>query len=351
MNAVMTYLKKLYVRLWNWFGDVHKNKDIVSAMSARQQVLIIIPHDKSWWAINAVQHFVATLRDQMGYRQAPAIDIVSIRSSSEVLASLLLTINDGVNCDLVVTMGSWVTQETRSYLDTLINPPPHIFCGVVDPAGLGIVDSLERPGRDVSGVATVQFDFGLQVDMLKSLRPELKAVAIMCGAASGNNGVSALVARQLALFSAVCDARGVAVVIIKLTKTTEIEPLIRAAYVNHGIGVACVLNDLFVSANLEGLIAACEAVGVPLCTNELSSVYHGVAIGFGEHGGVYGMHAAALAYELLVHHHSLAVTPVIVPPIQPSMRYNYDAMEAQGLVLAPNTKHLLNMVSVFFQSK
>ena len=351
MNALIAYLKKLYARVWDWLGDVRKNKDVVPALSARQQVLIIIPHDKSWWAVNAVQHFVATLRDQMGYGQAPQIDIVSIRSSAEVLAALLATIHNRESCDLIVTTGSWITQETRNHLDTLSNPPAHIFCGVIDPVGLGIVDSLDRPGRQVSGVATVQFDFGLQVDMLKALRPELKSLAILCGAVSGNTGISNLVARQIERFSTECKARHVKVVVIKLIKTTEIEPLIRAARDEHDIGVACVLNDLFISANLERLIAACEAVGVPLCTNELSSVYHGVAIGFGEHGGVYGMHAASLAYDLLVHNHSLAVTPVIVPPIQPSMRYNYDAMQAQGLILATNTKHLLSMVSVFFHSK
>jgi len=352
MSPLGAYVHTLYARIKDLFGGCSKAEESVApAVLARHHVLIIIPHDKSWWAINAVQHFVSTLRDQMGCNQSPVIDIVSLRSDPQVLTSLLATINNGLACDLVVTMGSWVTQETRNYLDTLLNPPPQIFCGVVDPASLGIVDSMERPGRLISGVANVQYDFGLQIDMLKALRPELHSLAIMCGAGSGNTDISRLVQRQLDRFVAASRERNVAVHILKLTAVEEIESLLQQAKREHDVGVVCVLNDLFISAHLEELVAACEKVGVPLCTHELSSVYHGVAIGFGEHGGVYGMYAASLAYELLVHHHSLAVTPVIVPPVQPSMRYNYDAMVAQGLVLAPATRHLLNMVSVFFQSK
>jgi hypothetical protein len=33
------------------------------------------------------------------------------------------------------------------------------------------------------------------------------------------------------------------------------------------------------------------------------------------------------------------------------MRYNYDALIAQGVVISPAMKHLLNMVSVFFNAK
>ncbi len=351
MSALAVYFQRLYWRLKSLFGGVNKEESVVPARALRRHVLVIIPHDKSWWAVNAVQHFVATLRDQMGYAQSPTIDIISLKASSEALMSVLATLKNGANCDLIVTVGSWVSQEVRNVLDTLTDPPPHIFCGVIDPVRLGIVDSLQRPGRAVSGVVMVQFDFGLQIEMIKALLPELHAVALVCGAFSGNTGIAALIQTQLDYFVACCAAQQVAVVIIKMVDPEDIERLLASAYDEHQIGLVCVLNDLFVSSNMEAFIAACQKVKVPLCTNELSSVYHGVAIGFGEHGGVYGAHAAALACEVLVHNRPLALAPVIVPPLKASMRYNFDAMIAQGMVVSPVVQHLLDMVSVFFQSR
>src|SRR5262245_14952713 len=57
---------------------------------------------------------------------------------------------------------------------------PIVFVGVVDPVGAGFVESLSRPGGNVTGF--VQFDYDLSakwLQMLKQLAPGVKRAAVL----------------------------------------------------------------------------------------------------------------------------------------------------------------------------
>lgn len=354
MVALKKYIKNLVYRLKKAFLSMRSEAPVGVDEGHRQRVLVIIPHDKSWWAINAVQQFVSTLREQMSYRLAPEIDIISVQSSHEILTSLLMTVHTERQYRLVVTIGNWATRETRDFFDGIPNPPPHIFCGVVDPVAIGVVDSLELPGRPISGVAIIPFNFDLQVEMLAALDPAIRSIALLSGDQALAPGVASVFDRTIAEFAAACAAHNITLVRISMGASWTAEELgasFNRARDEQGVRMICILNDLFVSARMETIVAACKGARIPLCASELSSVYHGAALGFGEHGGVYGMYCASLAYEVLVNHRSLETLPVIIPPVQRSMRYNYDAMVEQGLQLTPAVCHLLNMVSVFFNAR
>jgi len=354
MGAFKKYIKNLVIRLKRVFASVHSVAPALMEEGLRQRVLVIIPHDKSWWAINAVQQFVSTLREQMSYRLAPEIDIISVQSSHEVLTSLLMTVHTERQYQLVTTVGNWVTREVRDFFDGIPNPPPHICCGVVDPIGIGVVDSLEFPGRPVSGVATIPFNFDLQVEMLLALIPEIRSVVLLCSDGTKLQSIAGVFDQTIGQFAAACAKHGVQLIRIAMGPASalkDVESSLCRAREERGARVVCILNDLFISAHMDMVVAACKGAQIPLCASELSSVYHGAALGFGEHGGVYGMYCASLAYEVLVNHRTLETLPVIVPPVQRSMRYNFDAMVEQGLTLSPAVCHLLNMVSVFFNAR
>jgi len=318
---------------------------------SKKCVLVVIPHDKSWWGINATQQFVSTLRDQTGYSNSPEIDIVSAQASYELLHAFLITAHREHKYDLVVSMGTWVAREVQEFLDGIADPPSHIFCGALEPAALGIVDSMEFPGRRVSGIATMPPDFGLQVDMFQALLPSVKAIGVLFGMAVGANDVCLLVQKQIDRFKQACLQHGITLVPLPVAQASSISSVVSRAIEKEGIGLLCTLNDLFVSSNMELIIETGKALHIPICASELSSVYYGAALGFGDYGAVYGLYGASLAYEVLVRQCNLATIPVIVPPIQQSLRYNHEAMLAQGIVLTPQVRHLLNMVSVFFNAK
>jgi len=348
----MTSMKRYGAAVWaRVTTTVQRLLSRGKAETPRLRILIVIAHDKSWWSLNAVQQFIATLRENMGQEAEPIFDIVSLQCSQEKLQAFIPTLMQEPRYDLVVTVGGWVTREVRDFLDTMPIPIPHIFCGVPDPVGMSIVDSLAASGRLVTGVASVPFDFGLQIEMIRALCPSIRAIGLISGISVAMDTVSSFLGKQVSLFMQACKERGIECVEIPLSNPDVLEFLLRDAKNTHGIGVVCALPCLFLAASSEQLIQACTAVGVPLCTSELSSVYHGAAIGFGEHGGVYGMYAASLAYEVLVNHRPIEAMPIVQPPLQHTMRYNYDALIAQGVTVTPAMRHLLSMVSVFFPSQ
>jgi putative tryptophan/tyrosine transport system substrate-binding protein len=82
--------------------------------------------------------------------------------------------------DVVVASGSAaiaaLTQATRTV--------PLMFINVIDPVGAGFVDSLARPGGNVTGF--VAFEYGIAakwLELLKEIMPSVKRVAILRDAA------------------------------------------------------------------------------------------------------------------------------------------------------------------------
>jgi putative ABC transport system substrate-binding protein len=78
--------------------------------------------------------------------------------------------------DLVVAQGSAALAALRQATRTL----PIVFADVTDPVGQGFVESLARPGGNVTGFAMFEFSMGGKwFDLLKKLAPFTKRVAVL----------------------------------------------------------------------------------------------------------------------------------------------------------------------------
>jgi putative tryptophan/tyrosine transport system substrate-binding protein len=78
--------------------------------------------------------------------------------------------------DLVVAQGSAALAALKQAARTL----PIVFADVTDPVGQGFVESLARPGGNVTGFAMFEFSMGGKwLDLLKKLAPSTKRVAVL----------------------------------------------------------------------------------------------------------------------------------------------------------------------------
>jgi putative tryptophan/tyrosine transport system substrate-binding protein len=78
--------------------------------------------------------------------------------------------------DLVVAQGSAALAAVRQATRTL----PIVFADVTDPVGQGFVESLARPGGNVTGFAMFEFSMGGKwLDLLKKLAPSTKRIAVL----------------------------------------------------------------------------------------------------------------------------------------------------------------------------
>ena len=78
--------------------------------------------------------------------------------------------------DVILTTGATAVAPTLKATRSV----PVVFMGVVDPVGAGFVDSLARPGGNVTGF--VSFEYGLSVkwlELLKEIAPRVTRLAVI----------------------------------------------------------------------------------------------------------------------------------------------------------------------------
>ena len=78
--------------------------------------------------------------------------------------------------DVIVTDTSFNVAAMQQATRTV----PIVFGGVIDPVGAGLVESLARPGGNVTGFAMFEFSMGGKwLDLLKKLVPSTKRIAVL----------------------------------------------------------------------------------------------------------------------------------------------------------------------------
>src|SRR5215831_17130748 len=83
--------------------------------------------------------------------------------------------------DVIVTAGTTATMSVKKATSTI----PIVFASAGDPVGTGLVDSLARPGGNVTGLSNMQTDLGgLRLELLREVVPALNRVAVLGNADS-----------------------------------------------------------------------------------------------------------------------------------------------------------------------
>jgi len=147
---------------------------------------------------------------QIDYRWASPVDAESRQRVGKELVAL--------QPDLILTQNTVSTasilQETRTI--------PIIFANVVDPVGSGFVESLARPGGNVTGFTLVESSIaGKWLELLKEIAPRVNRVAFLF-----NPAAAPYAEYYLNVFEASAPSLGMKVVAAPIHKTSEIESVI-----------------------------------------------------------------------------------------------------------------------------
>jgi putative ABC transport system substrate-binding protein len=121
--------------------------------------------------------------------------------------------------DVVVAIGSDVTAALRSVTRIV----PIVFAAVADPVGAGYVESLARPGGNVTGFAGYEFAMsGKWLELLKEIVPRLARVTVLRDPAIAGGPA------QFAAIQTVAQSLGVESRPVDLRDAGEIERAIAA---------------------------------------------------------------------------------------------------------------------------
>ena len=128
--------------------------------------------------------------------------------------------------DLIIAPGPQAALALKSATTTI----PIVFMSVADPVGLGLVQSLSRPGGNITGLATmVPDDFSAKrLEILRELVPGASKIALL---ANPNNLMHTLNSGEF--ISRTARRLGVALLTVEATTAEELDVAFASAAAQH----------------------------------------------------------------------------------------------------------------------
>jgi len=167
-------------------------------------------------------------------------DIAKINAAADELVALAP--------ELVYATGLPSVQALRQRTLSI----PIVFSLVADPVGFGLIESLNRPGNNITGFVVWDLSIGGKwMQLLQQIAPDLRRVGIMY------NPNTAPYARPLIEAAKATAAKGVALIECHTRSDSEIEAA-AASVGSEPHGGLMVIPEPFTNANRDKIIAQCD---------------------------------------------------------------------------------------------
>ena len=149
------------------------------------------------------------------YRYAPSLDRLPAFAAELVALSP----------DLLIAPNTQAAVALKSATANI----PIVFAAVGDPVGLGLVQSLSRPGGNLTGLASVNLGFtGKEIETLREMVPTASKIAVLVN--PGNPIHRLIVAEEL---PQIARNLGVAIPVVEATTAEELDIAFAAAAAQH----------------------------------------------------------------------------------------------------------------------
>jgi putative tryptophan/tyrosine transport system substrate-binding protein len=239
-----------------------------------------------------------------------------IRKSAEELAAL--------GPDVFVVSGTAGLAPLIQVAGTV----PIVFANVADPVGAGFVNSMSRPGGNVTGF--VQFEYSLSakwLELLKQVAPDMARVAVLRDPAI-TSGIG-----QFAVIQSVATSLGVEVVAINVRDAHEIEQSVEAfAHLPNG-GLILTASALAVT-HRDLIIALAAKYRLPAVYYRRYYAVSGGLISYG-YDILQGYRGAAGYVDRILKGEKPANLPVQAPT-KYELVINLKTAKAMGLTVPPS---------------
>ena len=137
--------------------------------------------------------------------------------------------------DLLIAIGPQTAVALKSATATI----PIVFVPVADPVGLGLVQSLARPGGNTTGLATLAPGVaGKQIEMLREIVPTASKIAVLAN--PGNPIHKLTITEEL---PQIAQTLGVALPIVEATTAEELDIAFASAADQHADAIAVYLDS------------------------------------------------------------------------------------------------------------
>jgi putative ABC transport system substrate-binding protein len=226
--------------------------------------------------------------------------------------------------DVIVAGSSYTVAALQRETRTI----PIVFAVVSDPVGGGFVDSLARPGGNITGFAGSEASLiGKQLELLKEIAPRLTRVAVLFNPDTALGGGS----YYLGSFEAAAKTLAVKPILARVRSDSDIEGAV--ASIGRERGGIVGMNDSFISIHRRTLILSAARESVPAIAD---------VGGFPREGGLmtYGPNNVDLFRRAVPYVDRIlrGANPADLPvqlPIQFDLTINLRTARALGLDISP----------------
>ena len=223
------------------------------------------------------------------------------------------------NVDVIVTGGNAVSA-VRQATSTI----PIVFALAVDPVGSGFVNSLSRPGGNVTGLSLQGPDLaGKRLELLRELAPGRRQLAILV-----NVGYPAA-REELAQVQTAARAQGLESAVLEMRRAEDIAPAFNGA--KGRADALYVVGDALVTANVALIAKLALDAGFPAISAYREFAVSGGLIAYGPSYPALFQHAADDVDKIL-----RGAKPADIPVQQPTkfdLVINLKSVKALGLTM------------------
>ena len=157
--------------------------------------------------------------------------------------------------DVMLAISTPIVAALRQQLTTI----PIVFVAVSDPVGSGFVESLARPGGNITGFTSFEYSMAAKwLGLLKEIAPHVARVGLMFNPETTPGG-GPFYTRPV---HAIGQSLGVQTFDAPIHSAGDIEPVIGALGKGSGGGLI-VFPEAFTSSHSEQIVAAANRFGVP----------------------------------------------------------------------------------------
>jgi putative tryptophan/tyrosine transport system substrate-binding protein len=226
--------------------------------------------------------------------------------------------------DLIVVGGTRVAVAAKRATSTI----PIVVAGAGDLVAAGLVDNLNRPGGNVTGVSRLSPDIiGTRVELLKEVVPKVTRIATLLN--PGNPGYAASL-REIELDAL---AQGIKLQLLAARSAEDLEKAFKAA-AREGANALLVMVDAFFSSQRMRIVELAAQQRLPAIYDRVDFVEAGGLISYGMNLADLSRRSAWYVDQILK-----GARPANLPVTEPAkfeLIINLKAAKQIGLTIPPN---------------
>ena len=254
-----------------------------SAQTAKVSVTAIVEHP----ALDAVRDGVRDGLEEAGYTTGDNLDFTyESAQGNPATAAQIAREFVGNAPDVIVPISTPSAQAAAAATRDI----PVVFSAVTDPETAGLVETIEEPGGNVTGVSDLT-PIADHVALMKEIVPEAENLGFVYNPGEANS------VALLTLFREAAEEQGLGVVEAPANKSAEVQAAARSL-VGKADAMYVPTDNTIVSA-LESLVAVAEENDLPLFSGDTDSVERGALASVGFNYYELGKVTAAVVLRVL----------------------------------------------------